>query len=75
MPSGHASAPRTIRKGAYVVVRLYLEGDDAPAHDFARTAVTAARAVVDAGIAAGGTALKVTVTDVSADDDPPDPSD
>ena len=75
MRSEQPAAPRLMRKGAHVVVRLSLERDDAPAHYFAESAVAAARTVVEAGIAAGGTALKVTVKDVAADDDPPDPSD
>ena len=62
----------TMHKGAYVVVRLFVEGEDAPAHDFAQTAVDAARAVVTAGIAAGPTRLHVTLKGVQADDDPGD---
>jgi hypothetical protein len=66
------AAGETMHKGAYVVVRLFVEGEDAPAHDFAQTAVEAAGAVVSAGIAAGPTRLRVTLKGVQVDDDPGD---
>lgn len=66
------AAPATIHKGAYVVVRLYLEGDQPPAEDFAQTATGAARAVFDAGIAAQATPLTATIKQIRVDDDPPD---
>jgi len=66
------AAPATMHKGAVVAVTLLVEGEDAPAHDFAATAIAAARAVVAAGIAAEATPLAVTVTGVAIDDDRPD---
>lgn len=66
------AAPATMHKGAVVAVTLRVEGEDAPAHDFAATASAAARAIVQAGIAAGATPLAVTVTGVAVDDDRPD---
>ena len=70
-PTGDAgTAPATMHKGANVVVHLFVEGEDAPAHDFAATAIAAARAVLAAGSAA--TPLKVTVKSVAVDDDSPD---
>lgn len=70
-PPGDANAaPATMHKGANVVVRLFVEGEDAPAHDFAQTAIAAARAVLAAG--AGATPLKVTVRAVAVDDDSAD---
>src|SRR5690349_19327764 len=59
--AGADAAPATMHKGAYVVARLYLEGEDAPAHDFAQTAVEAARAILRAGLASGATPLRVTI--------------
>lgn len=64
------AAPATMHKGANVVVHLFLEGEDAPAHDFAASAIAAARAVLAAG--SGATPLKVTVKQVAVDDDSPD---
>jgi hypothetical protein len=66
------AAPATMPKGAVVAVTLLVAGEDAPAHDFAATAIAAARAVVAAGIAAQATPLAVTVTGVAVDDDRPD---
>ena len=67
-----AAAPATMHKGAVVAVTLLVEGEDAPADDFAATASAAARAIVQAGIAANVTPFVVTVTGVAADDDHPD---
>ena len=39
-----------IRKGATVEVRLYIEGEDEPAHDYAQLATQIARQVVELGI-------------------------
>jgi hypothetical protein len=64
------SAPATMHKGAYVVGRHYLEGEDAPAHDFAQAAIEAARAVLRARLAAGATPPRVTIKQVAVDDDP-----
>ncbi len=71
-PATAAAAPATMHKGAVVAVTLLVEGEDAPADDFAATASAAARAVVVAGIAAHATPLAVTVTGVAVDDDRPD---
>ncbi len=67
---GDANAVTTMHKGANVVVHLFVEGEDAPAHDFTVTAIAAARAVLAAGAAA--TPLKVTVKAVAVDDDSAD---
>ena len=80
---GRDSAPATpaapddsaIHKGAYVDVRLYLEGDEPPAHDFAQTARDAAARVLAAGIVAAAAPLRVTVQRIEVDDDPPDADD
>ena len=61
-----------IHKGAYVEVRLYLEGNEPPAHDFAQTARDAAARIVAAGIAAAAAPLQATVKRIEVDDDPPD---
>lgn len=66
-PGDANTAPATMHKGANVIVHLFVEGEDAPAHDFAATAVAAAKAVLSAG--AGATPLKVTVKAVAVDDD------
>ncbi len=71
-PAAADAAPATMHKGAVVAVTLRVEGEDAPAHDFAATAIAAARAVVAAGVAAHVTPLAVTVTGVAVDDDRPD---
>jgi hypothetical protein len=65
-------APATMQKGAWVVARLYVEGQDAPAHDFTETAIAAARAVITAGLAQNATPLQVALKKLEADDDPPD---
>jgi len=70
-PAGDVgTAPATMHKGANVVVQLFVEGEDAPAHDFTVTAIAAAKAIVAAGTAA--TPLKVTVKHVAVDDNSPD---
>ncbi|HEX6777214.1 MAG TPA: hypothetical protein VF099_03380 [Ktedonobacterales bacterium] len=53
-----------MHKGATVEVRLYIEGEDEPAHDFAQLATQIARQVVDLGIDAykKNGALQVTLT-------------
>ena len=66
------AAPATMHKGAVVVATLFVEGEDAPAHDFAAAAVAAARALLAAGVAAGATALTITIRAVAVDDDSPD---
>ncbi len=66
------AAPAAMHKGAVVAVTLLVEGEDAPAHDFAATAIAAARAVVAAGIAAEATPLAITICAVAVDDDSPD---
>ena len=71
-PTPSDAAPATMHKGAVVAVTLLVEGEDAPADDFAATAIAAARAIVAAGIAARATPLAVTVTGVAIDDDRPD---
>jgi hypothetical protein len=40
-----------MHKGSFVLVHLYVEGEDAPAHDFAQVATAAARQLVDAAVA------------------------
>jgi len=71
-PTPPDAAPATMHKGAVVAVTLLVEGEDAPADDFAATASAAARAIVQAGIAANVTPFVVTVTGVAVDDDRPD---
>ena len=53
-----------MHKGAAVEVRLYIEGEDEPAHDFAQLATQIARQVVDLGIDAykKNGVLQVTLT-------------
>lgn len=53
-----------MHKGAAIEVRLYIEGEDEPAHDFAQLATQIARQVVDLGIDAykKNGALQVTLT-------------
>ena len=46
------AVPETMRKGAAVAVRLYIEGEDEPAHDYAQLAAEIARQVMTLGIAA-----------------------
>lgn len=69
-PGDANAVTTTMHKGANVVVHLFVEGEDAPAHDFTVTAIAAAQAVLAAGAAA--TPLKVTVKHVAVDDDSPD---
>lgn len=64
------AAPATMHKGANVIVHLFVEGEDAPAHDFTETAIAGAHAVIAAGQSA--TPLQVTVKKVEVDDDSPD---
>lgn len=71
-PAAADAAPATMHKGAVVTVTLLIEGEDAPADDFAARATAMARAIVAAGIAAHATPLAVTVTGVAVDDDRPD---
>src|SRR5579883_2186698 len=66
-----AAGYSVIHKGAYVVVRLYVEGNQPPAQDFAETARRAAEQIV-AGGAAAIAPLTVTVKRIDIDDDPPD---
>lgn len=53
-----------MRKGAAVEVRLYIEGEDEPAHDFAQLATQIARQVIALGIDAykKNGAFQVTLT-------------
>lgn len=53
-----------MRKGATVEVRLYIEGEDEPAHDFAQLATQIARQVIALGIDAykKSGAFQVTLT-------------
>jgi hypothetical protein len=44
-------APEKMRKGIAVNVTLYIEGDDAPAHDFGKATVEAVRDIITAGSA------------------------
>jgi hypothetical protein len=69
---GAGEAPATMKKGAWVVARLYVEGEDAPAHDFTETAIAAAKAVVTAGLEWATGPYKVTLKKLEVDDDPPD---
>ena len=46
-----------------LVVRLHVEGEDAPAHDFAASTIAAVKAIIAAG-AAKHTELTVTVNGV-----------
>lgn len=38
-----------MRKAISLVVQLWIEGEDEPAHDFAQTAIQAVRDMLDAG--------------------------
>ena len=53
-----------MRKGATVEVRLYIEGEDEPAHDYAQLATEIARHVIELGIDAykKDGAFQVTLT-------------
>ena len=53
-----------MRKGASVEVRLYIEGEDEPAHDYTQLAAQIARQVVELGIDAykKSGAFQVTLT-------------
>jgi|GEM_PF-4937736 len=44
--------PEKMLKSADVAVRLTIEGEDAPAHDYAQLATEIARRVIELGIAA-----------------------
>ena len=52
-----------MRKAVRLVVTLWIEGDDQPAHDFAASTTTAVKAMIDEG-AKKYPSLKVTVKDV-----------
>lgn len=49
-PPAADDVPALIHKGCYVVVTMYIEGDDAPAHDFAEVATSAARDIIQSAI-------------------------
>jgi hypothetical protein len=42
-------APEKMRKGIQLYVALYIEGDDAPAHDFSKSTSDAVRDIITAG--------------------------
>jgi hypothetical protein len=42
-------APEKMRKGIQLYVTLYIEGDDAPAHDFSKSTIEAVRDIITAG--------------------------
>ena len=44
-------APEKMRKGIQLQVTLHIEGDDAPAHDFAKSTAEAVREIITAGSA------------------------
>ena len=44
-------APEKMRKGIQLHVALYIEGDDAPAHDFSKSTIEAVRDIITAGSA------------------------
>ncbi|MFL6213664.1 MAG: hypothetical protein ACJ74J_07175 [Blastocatellia bacterium] len=44
-------APEKMRKGIQLHVTLYIEGDDAPAHDFSKSAAEAVHDIITAGSA------------------------
>ena len=44
-------APEKMRKGIQLHVTLYIEGDDAPAHDFSKSTAEAVREIITAGSA------------------------
>ncbi len=52
MPEGANNEPEMMLKSADVAVRLTIEGEDAPAHDYAQLATEIARRVIELGIAA-----------------------
>ena len=57
-------APATMKKAIRLNVALYIEGEDAPAHNFADTATQAVRDMIAAG-SAKHPELKVTIKKIS----------
>ncbi len=48
---GAGDQPPVMHKGCYVVATFFVEGDDAPAHDFAQTATDVVKKLCDAAVA------------------------
>jgi len=44
-------APEKMRKGIELHITLYIEGDDAPAHDFSKSTIEAVRDIITTGSA------------------------
>ena len=57
-------APATIKKAIRLNVALYLEGEDAPSHNFADAATQAVRDIIAAG-SAKHPELKITIKKIS----------
>lgn len=57
-------APATMKKAIQLQVALYIEGEDAPAHNFADTATQAVRDILTAG-SAKHPELKITIKKIS----------
>jgi hypothetical protein len=57
-------APEKMRKGVELRVTLYIEGEDAPAHDFSKSAAEAVRDIITAG-SAKHPELKVTIKKIA----------
>ncbi|HKP86050.1 MAG TPA: hypothetical protein VJZ26_08140 [Blastocatellia bacterium] len=57
-------APATMKKAIELKVTLWIEGEDAPAHDFAKSAAEAAREIITAG-SAKHPELKVTIKKIA----------
>ena len=57
-------APAKMRKGIQLHVTLSIEGEDAPAHDFSKSATEAVREIITAG-SAKHPELKVTIKKIA----------
>jgi len=57
-------APEKMRKAIQLHVTLYIEGEDAPAHNFAKSTMEAVRDIITAGIAKHPE-LKVTIKKIA----------
>ena len=57
-------APEKMRKGVELRVTLYIEGEDAPAHDFSKSSAEAVRDIITAG-SAKHPELKVTIKKIA----------
>lgn len=60
-----------MKKGAWIRVAVWVEGEDEPAHDFASTAIEAVKNSVKLMIPSQFQKLKMEVRSVYEDPDPP----